>query len=112
MTNDSQLSQTVLNEKNAIGRPASPKVAVVGCGRWGRNLIRNFHNLNFLYAVCDLQQEQLREIHKQYPDIAATSDYTQLLANPEIHAIVIATPSHTHFKLAKMAMEAGKHVYV
>ncbi len=94
-------------------RPTSPKVAVVGCGRWGRNLIRNFHNLNFLYGICDLNQEQLKEIGKQYqPDISMTSDYSKLLTSPDVDAIVIATPSHTHFHLAKLALESGKHVYV
>jgi UDP-2-acetamido-3-amino-2,3-dideoxy-glucuronate N-acetyltransferase len=88
------------------------KVAVVGCGNWGRNLVRNFYNLEVLASVCDLDTELLNKIKKQYPTVQVTSRYEDILQNPEITAIVISTPSRTHYRLAKAALFGDKHVYV
>ena len=87
-------------------------VAVVGCGLWGRNIVRNFYNLNALYGVCDLDKENLKMIGDLYPDVVTTSDFDGLLANKDVIAMCIVTPSHTHFNLVKKAIMAGKHVYV
>ena len=87
-------------------------VAVVGCGLWGRNIVRNFYNLGALYSVCDLDKENLKMIEELYSDVKTTSDFDGILANPEITAVCIITPSHTHFNLVKKAILAGKHVYV
>ena len=86
--------------------------AVVGCGLWGRNIVRNFYNLGALHSVCDLDKENLKMIQELYPDVQTTSDFDGILANPEIIALCIVTPSHTHFNLVKKAILAGKHVYV
>ncbi len=86
--------------------------AVVGCGLWGRNIVRNFYNLGALHSVCDLDKENLKMIQELYPEINTTSDFDGILANPEIVALCIVTPSHTHFNLVKKAIMAGKHVYV
>lgn len=86
--------------------------AVVGCGLWGRNIVRNFYNLGALHSVCDLDKENLKMIEELYPDVEATSDFNGLLINPDIKALCIVTPSHTHFNLVKKAILAGKHVYV
>ncbi len=88
------------------------KVAVLGAGIWGKNLVRNFYNLNYLHTVCDMDEENRKKVAQEYPEVALTSDFGEVLTNKEIDAVVIATPSHTHFKLVKMALEAGKHVYV
>ncbi len=87
-------------------------VAVVGCGNWGKNLIRNFEHLELLKAVCDLDKDTLGKIKKQSPKVMATSHFEDILENPDIHAVVISTPSHTHFGLAKASLLAQKHVYV
>ncbi len=88
-------------------------VAVTGCGLWGRNLVRNFHALNALHTVCDLDNENLKKIKETYGDsVNLTNDFNSLLISPEIKAIVIATPSHTHYNLVKKALLAGKNVYV
>ena len=87
-------------------------VAVVGCGLWGRNIVRNFYNLGALHSVCDLDKENLAMINELYPEIYTTSDFNELLSNPEVKAMCIVTPSHTHFKIVKQALLAGKHVYV
>ncbi|MBR5303198.1 MAG: Gfo/Idh/MocA family oxidoreductase [Candidatus Gastranaerophilales bacterium] len=86
--------------------------AVVGCGLWGRNIVRNFYNLGALHSVCDLDKENLKMIQELYPEVNTTSDFDSLLKNPEVVAMCIVTPSHTHFNLVKKAILAGKHVYV
>ena len=87
-------------------------VAVVGCGLWGRNIVRNFYNLNALHSVCDLDEENLKMVEELYSDVNTVKDFQEIINNPEIKALCIVTPSHTHFKLVKMALEKGKHVYV
>ena len=88
------------------------KVAVIGCGLWGRNIVRNFYNLEVLDTVCDLDTENLKKIKEQYPDVHTTSDFDEILNNDEITAVAVVTPSHTHFKLVKQVLETGRHVYV
>ena len=90
------------------------RVAVIGAGYWGPNLVRNFFEAPGAetIAVCDLSQERLDAIRKRYPSVRTTSDYRELLADPEIDAICIATPVSTHHKLATQALAAGKHVLV
>ncbi len=90
----------------------SAKVAIVGCGAWGRNLVRNFYNLESLYGVCDMDSEILSVLSKEYSGIKCISDYNELLSSEEVKGIIVATPSHTHYMLVKKALEAGKNVYV
>ncbi len=87
-------------------------VAVIGCGIWGRNIVRNFYNLNALHSVCDLDDENLKMINELYHDVNITKNFDELLKNPEIKAMCIVTPSHTHFNIVRKALLAGKHVYV
>ena len=87
-------------------------VAVVGCGIWGKNIVRNFYNLGALHSVCDLDKENLKMINELYSDIEITSDFDSLLNNPDVKAFCIVTPSHTHFSLVKKALLSRKHVYV
>lgn len=89
-------------------------IGVVGCGYWGPNLIRNFNEVSVsrVVAVGDLMPERLDRILARYPEIHATTDYRELLNNPAVDAIVIATPVWTHFDLAIQALEHGKHVLV
>ena len=87
-------------------------VAVVGCGLWGRNIVRNFYNLGALHSVCDLDEENLKMISELYSDVNITRSFDEILSNPEIVAMCIVTPSHTHFNLVKRALLARKHVYV
>jgi UDP-2-acetamido-3-amino-2,3-dideoxy-glucuronate N-acetyltransferase len=91
---------------------AEQKIAVLGCGLWGRNIVRNFYNLNALGMVCDLDEENLAKVREQYPDVKTTRDFNDILNSDEITAVCVVTPSHTHFKFVKAMLEAGKHVYV
>jgi len=88
------------------------KIAVVGHGHWGRNLVRVFHELGVLDAVCDTQPDALAEAGKRYSAVRLVEDYRILLGDVSIDAVVIATPAETHFRLAQAALEAGKHVFV
>ena len=89
-------------------------VAVVGYGYWGPNIVRNFADTEGarLLRVCDLNMERLASVKSRYPDVAITSDYNDVLRDPRIAAVAIATPVSTHFKLAMSALMAGKHVFV
>ncbi len=93
---------------------APVRVAVVGAGNWGPNLARNLHALPqaSLELVCDHGRERLAEIAQRYPDVRTTTDYSDVLADPELEAVVIATQVGTHAGLASAALEAGKHVLV
>ena len=88
------------------------RIAVVGCGMWGRNIVRNFYNLNVLDTVCDIDEENRKKVLEQYPGVKVTTDFNEIINNKDITAVAIVTPSHTHFKLVKAALEAGKNVYV
>ncbi len=88
------------------------KIAVIGCGMWGRNIVRNFYNLNVLDTVCDIDEENLKKVTELYPGVKVTRDFNEILNNKEITAVAVVTPSHTHFKLVKAMLEAGKNVYV
>jgi predicted dehydrogenase len=89
-------------------------VAVVGCGYWGPNLVRNFAEVPGarVVAVSDLQQARLAPIAARYPSVRTTTDHRELLRDPAVEAIAIATPVSTHYELARQALEAGRHVLV
>jgi len=90
----------------------SSKVAVIGAGGWGKNLVRNFNELHVLKTVCDSDKATLRTRKSQYPDIHFTETYEDVLKDPEIKGIVVATPAATHYEIAKQALSANKNVYV
>ena len=87
-----------------------PCLAVVGCGHWGKNLVRNFAELGALAAVCDENPEVAGRLADQYRTNAR--DWSSILADPAVQAVAIATPAVLHFSLAQAALEAGKHVFV
>lgn len=87
-------------------------IAVVGAGNWGRNLIRNFHELDTLAAVIDRSSPSLKEMRKLYPSCEVYPSLKDVLSHPNIEAVVIATPAETHFLLAREALLSGKHVFV
>lgn len=90
------------------------KVGVVGCGYWGPNLIRNFSNLKTSQVVscADLNEARLNHMRQLYPAIRTTTNFRELVNDPVIDAIVIATPVAAHYPVAREAIEAGKHVFV
>jgi len=87
-------------------------VAVVGSGYWGKNLVRNFNELSALHTICDSNPETLRCFKEKYPDKEFQTSLEIVLQNPDIDAVVIATPAETHFELTKKTLLAGKHAFV
>ena len=90
------------------------KVGVVGCGYWGPNLIRNFMACSSteLAWVCDLDKTRLAEVMRPYPAVSKTDNFEDVLRDPGVDAVAIATPVKTHYPLARAALEHGKHVLV
>jgi predicted dehydrogenase len=90
------------------------KIGIIGCGYWGPNLVRNFAELDdfAVSVVCDLQDVRLSSIQTKYPYVEISTNADEVLDDPSIDAVAIATPISTHFGLAKRALEAGKHVFV
>jgi predicted dehydrogenase len=89
-------------------------IAVIGCGYWGPNLIRNFAEESRAQVrwVCDLDANKLASVHRRYPSVRTTTQCQEVLADPQVEAIVIATPVQTHHTLARAALHAGKHVLI
>jgi predicted dehydrogenase len=90
------------------------RVGVVGCGYWGPNLVRNFSQLSESEVITcvDTSEERLKHMKRLYPHIKTSNDFNTLLTDPNIDAIVVATPPRAHFKITMAALEAGKHVFV
>jgi predicted dehydrogenase len=90
------------------------RVAVVGLGYWGPNLVRNLHDVEEaeVAVVCDLRAEALAPIARRYPAVRATTSFDDVLGDAGVDAVAIATPVSSHFGLAVKALEAGKHVFI
>lgn len=87
-------------------------VAIIGYGYWGPNLVRNFTGVNncTVKYVVDARPERLEVVKKTYSSIQVSSDASSVIKSSEVDAVVIATPVFTHYPLAKLALENGKHV--
>jgi predicted dehydrogenase len=90
------------------------RVGVIGYGYWGPNLVRNFSETPgaAVRAVCDLSAARLERATARYPGLATTTNAEDVIGDPKIDAVAIATPVSTHFEFAKRALAAGKHVLV
>jgi predicted dehydrogenase len=88
------------------------RVGQAGLGEWGKNLARNFADLADLAWLCDPANGKQAEFEARYPQARWAGAFEELLGDPELDAVVIATPVPTHYELAKAALEAGKHVFV
>jgi UDP-2-acetamido-3-amino-2,3-dideoxy-glucuronate N-acetyltransferase len=92
--------------------PKVPRIAVIGCGYWGRNLVRNFHALGSLAAVCDFSAEGRALATQLAPGARVLDQLAVLLAQPDIEGIALATPAHTHISLGLDILRAGKDLFV
>jgi UDP-2-acetamido-3-amino-2,3-dideoxy-glucuronate N-acetyltransferase len=90
------------------------KVAVVGSGYWGKNLVRNFNAMNALAVICDNDPRVLHNLQKMYDGVPTVQRFDDLLdgSDPSVDAIVIATPAESHYEMTRKALLAGKHVFV
>lgn len=90
------------------------KLAIIGAGNWGQNLIRNFYELlgEDLVYICDRDNDALKRIKKIYPRLRTINDYKIILRNRKIDSVAIATPSSTHYMIAKEFLISGRNVFV
>lgn len=88
------------------------KIACVGAGYWGKNLVRNFHEIGVLDVICDSNESVLTSLKKKYPARRVSSSFSSVIGDPSIDAVVIAAPAENHYALAREALLAKKHVFV
>jgi predicted dehydrogenase len=90
------------------------RMGVIGYGYWGPNIVRNFHGQEHsrVVAICDKNPKSLQRARQSYPEIRAIDECNDILTAADIDAIAIVTPVWTHYELAKIALENGKHVFV
>jgi predicted dehydrogenase len=90
------------------------RIAVLGAGHWGPNLIRNFHNKDRSEVVWVVDRDPVRldQVRRRFPDVSVGSDADAAVGDPQVDAVVIATPTSTHYRLARAALERDKHVLV
>ena len=90
------------------------RMGVIGYGYWGPNIVRNLRGVDGceVATVCDRSPGALTRVAQAYPDVATTRDASELMTSPKIDAVAIVTPVHTHFPLAKSALQHGKHVFI
>lgn len=88
-----------------------PSVALIGSGYWGKNLVRNFHQIGSLKLICDKNETLLTQFQEQYPGLETCLVLHDMLSREDIAGVVIATPAETHYALAKETLLSGKHVF-
>lgn len=90
-----------------------PKIGIIGAGRWGQNLLREFNQIAVVKYFSNKSNLDLRErLKREYPNSIATFNYREIIGDCEIEAVAIATPIKTHYKIVKESLLAGKHVFV
>jgi len=97
---------------DAAMKQSGTKVAVVGVGYWGKNLVRNFHELGALSTLCDADESIEPRYQREYPGIQFRTKYSEVLSDPSIQAVALATPAVSHYEMTRAALEAGKDVLV
>ncbi len=88
------------------------RICVVGCGHWGKNLLRNFHQIGCLHGYFDQAPDRMESFGRQYPSARTYRSYEELLRDSEVEAVALATPAEQHAPMAIAALRAGKDVFV
>jgi predicted dehydrogenase len=103
-----------IRERASDARSDVVRVAVIGYGYWGPNIVRNLSAIDGckVVALCDKNQAALTRAGRAYPGLHLTTDVSEVVRSTDIDAVAVVTPVWTHFELAKMALENGKHVFV
>jgi UDP-2-acetamido-3-amino-2,3-dideoxy-glucuronate N-acetyltransferase len=101
-----------MKDKKPSPETGALKIAVIGSGYWGKNLVRNFHDIGSLRLICDKDDTILANFKKQYDGIETCLATSDVFTRNDIDGVVIASPAETHFTLAREALLAAKHVYV
>ena len=102
------------NDHSNGSKSAIIRVGVIGYGYWGPNVVRNFYAVEHTHVemLCDMNPSAIARARKTYPGLEMTTDPEEVLKSPRIDAVAVVTPVWTHYKLAKAALENGKHVFV
>ncbi len=87
-------------------------ICVIGTGYWGKNLVRNFYNLDALHSICDVNRNAVNYFTREYPGTIGMTAFAEVLAANEVQGVVLSTPAATHASLAREALLAGQDVYV
>ncbi len=87
-------------------------IGLLGAGYWGKNILRNLHELNVLHTVCETSRPIVESFMERYPDLKFTLSVEEIMGDPDIKAVAIATPASTHHALVKKAILSGKDVFV
>ena len=87
-------------------------IAVIGSGYWGKNLVRNFHQLGVLKLICDKNESILNQFKERYSEVETCSNLEDVLSHEDVKAVIVATPAESHFQVVHKALSAGKHVFV
>jgi UDP-2-acetamido-3-amino-2,3-dideoxy-glucuronate N-acetyltransferase len=90
----------------------TPCIAVIGSGYWGKNLVRNYHQLGALRLICDKDETVLDRFRREYPSVDTCMALQDVLSRDDINGVVLATPAETHFYLGREVLLARKHLYV
>jgi predicted dehydrogenase len=90
------------------------RIGVIGCGYWGPNLVRNFLQIPECTGIicCDLDESKLDRVKTLYPSVDTTTDFQEVLDDPSVEAVAVATPVRSHFPIGKEALKKGKHLFV
>ncbi len=107
------MKKSGIEKETAAKKPESyPKIAVIGTGYWGKNLVRNFYGLQALSVICDNDKERLEVLSRDYPGVDVMHSIDEVLLRSDIQAVAIATPAETHATIVRKALSAGKDVFV
>lgn len=101
-----------MTTENQVMPSAPNRVAVIGCGYWGKNLVRNFYTLGALHTVCDATEAGRATATSLAPNTTIVAALDDVLTDPQIAGVVIATPAETHYTVVRKALESGKDVFV
>jgi len=89
-----------------------PNIAVIGCGYWGKNLVRNFSELKALRSLHDIDEKRVKDLKSLYPPVKMVKNLAEVLGDDSIEGVVVATPAESHYEITKEALLAGKDVFV
>ncbi|MBM4333979.1 MAG: Gfo/Idh/MocA family oxidoreductase [Deltaproteobacteria bacterium] len=87
-------------------------IGMIGLGYWGKNILRNLHDLGVLHTACDFNPGIVAERKKGFPGLHFTTSLDEILKNPDIKAVAISTPAATHYEIVKQSLLAGEDVFV
>lgn len=102
----------IMHEQRLSDEKTMKGVAIIGAGYWGRNLVRNYADLGVLKIICDQNENILKLLGKQYPDVETCFSVNDVLGRPDVTGVVIATPVETHYSIARESLLAGKDTFV